>query len=99
MNFVLWLRTRWTRKIDTLAPPPTPTRRSWMHPISQDRVAWITARLQVLDACVKDLTRRQAAYLQSLSVTTEQLNAAMRDIKIEQLRLSVELSVLNYDLH
>ena len=65
-----------------------------MQPISIERVKFIQDRLRVLDACVKDLTRRQQFYYQALQVNPDQAAGAMREIKIEQLRLSVELSVL-----
>jgi hypothetical protein len=66
-----------------------------MPPISIERVKFIQDRLRVLDACVKDLTRRQAFYYQALQVSPDQAAGSMREIKIEQLRLSVELSVLD----
>lgn len=63
-------------------------------PISESRVQFIEHRLQVLEACVKELSRRKAYFHQALGCSHEQVLSAMAAFKSEELQLSVELQVL-----
>lgn len=64
-----------------------------MSPSSNERADWIQSRLQVLDACRKDLSRRAAYYHQSLGATQQTVYDALQLFRAEELALSVELSV------
>jgi hypothetical protein len=66
-----------------------------MSPNSNERADWIHQRLEVLDACRKDLTRRAAYYRQSLGATPQAVHDAVQLMRAEELALTVELSVHN----
>lgn len=65
-----------------------------MSPISYARVNYIVDRLKVLAAMRKNLTRRQAYYVQTIGVDQHTFTQAQIGIRAEELSLTVEYDVL-----
>ena len=65
-----------------------------MSPISNERVQFIKARLQVLGGIRKTLTRRQAYYAQIIGVDQHTFAQAQIAVRAEELALTVEYDVL-----
>lgn len=71
-----------------------------MHPVSKERVEWIIARLKLLEEMFAELRDRPTKYINTgglpmRAMEQNSLNGALGEIATEQLKLRVELEVLN----
>jgi hypothetical protein len=64
-----------------------------MHPVSQDRVTWVRARLEVLTRMIEELRDRPAKYLRP-GLDNASLTPGLQSMMVERVQLLVELEVL-----
>jgi hypothetical protein len=64
-----------------------------MHPVSNERVEWLKARIEVLRVMTVELRDRPQKYMRP-GVDNSLLSPAMTSIRVELLSLLVELEVL-----